>query len=198
MEIYVIRHGQTEANAENRLQGRSDTPLTDTGKRQIKNVIAAVKRRGIEVLISSPLKRALDTAKLIAQELKTDIRVDPDLREICYGDWEGQSKEELTETDAWDRRVADKYNFTHPGSYEGTQGSSYAAIYGRVSKFCTTLRDSDYETVGVVTHLGVLRNMKRHFQDVSGQTAVEFTPSSDRIYRISTGERTDTELLTPR
>ncbi|MXR51000.1 hypothetical protein GRX03_05180 [Halovenus sp. WSH3] len=195
MKIYVIRHGQTEANAAGQLQGHIDTPLTDTGKRHANNVAETLSRTDVDVLISSPLKRALDTAKLVAQELRVDIRVDPDLKEICYGDWEGRYKSEFADTAVWERRTADKYNFEHPGEHEGVSGQSYADIYDRVVDFYTGLRESDYDTVGVVTHLGVLRNMKKHFEGVSDETAASFTPSADQIYRISTEEDGDATLL---
>lgn len=197
MDIYFIRHGETEANVEERLQGHTDTPLTTAGKDHAKNVAANLEPSDPDILISSPLKRSLDTAKLVAQELKVDIKMDSDLMEICYGDWEEASKNELSETEAWNHRVEDKYNFEHPGKYNGVPGQSYADIYERVSEFCADLSKTD-ETVVVVTHLGVLRNTKKYFEGCSDQEAVAFTPDSDQIYRVSiNGEKVGTTLLDP-
>jgi broad specificity phosphatase PhoE len=185
MKIHFVRHGKTEANEREQFQGHNDTPLTEAGKQNARNVANMLENYEYDIIFSSPLKRALDTSKLLAQQLRTDIRIDPGLKEICYGDWEGKAKDELREHDLWKQRKRDKYNFTHPGVYNGVEGQSYADIFERVTAFCRQLSESDYELVLVVTHLGVLRNLKKRFEDCSDRTAVSFTPDVRQIYQVT-------------
>ena len=88
--IYIIRHGQTELNSANVLQGRSDHPLNDTGKQQAQEAGQRLREAGIRFdhVFSSPLIRALQTAQLIVgddREIPTDSR----LIEMDYGPYEG-------------------------------------------------------------------------------------------------------------
>lgn len=194
MEIFVVRHGETKANRENKLQGHWDTPLTEQGNKQAKTIASELSDDTFDILFSSPLKRALDTAKILAQEANTDIRIAEQLKEMCYGDWEGKSKDELRSLDTWDDREANKYNFRHPGSFRDIPGESYAAIYDRVEGFFEGLRSTEYERVLVVSHLGVLRNVKKHFENCTDAESVAFSPDPLQVYVIRMSE-TDTETI---
>jgi broad specificity phosphatase PhoE len=185
MKVHFVRHGMTEANVKSQFQGQSDTPLTEAGKRNIVEVTQAFNEHEYDITFSSPLKRALDTAKLFSQQLETDIRISPELREICYGDWEGQRKEELRDRDIWKQREENKYNFTHPGEYNGIKGQSYAEIFEQFDEFFNQLLQSEYNFVLVVTHLGVLRNARKYFEDCSDKKAVSFTPDIRQVYEVS-------------
>lgn len=89
-QIYIIRHGQTAMNHKKLLQGRSDTPLNDTGRKQALETAAWLKERGIsfDYVFSSPLQRAVDTAALITDG-NPAIRTDERLLEMDYGPYEG-------------------------------------------------------------------------------------------------------------
>ena len=91
--IYIIRHGQTELNNANVLQGRSDCPLNETGVAQAREVGQRLMGQGIvfSYVYSSPLKRAIQTAELIAQD--KPIAVDDRLIEMDYGPYEGMDLE---------------------------------------------------------------------------------------------------------
>jgi broad specificity phosphatase PhoE len=195
MELFVLRHAETQANVAGKLQGHLDTPLTDRGKKQIAKIAANIDVYGFDLTFSSPLKRALDTAKLLAQHVNTDIYVSEALKEICYGDWEGRSKEALYSHKAWSRRVADKYNFNHPGKFRQHPGESYAGIYDRVETFLDDLLDEKYDRVLIVSHLGVLRNVKKYFENCSDETASRFSPDPPQVLIIRSSDvGTETEL----
>ena len=87
--IYLIRHGQTETNKEHRLQGRSDIPLNDLGRKQAQTAAGWFRSQGIvfDIIYSSPLIRAVETARIIAP----DAHIDTDERiiEIDYGIYVG-------------------------------------------------------------------------------------------------------------
>ena len=103
----LLRHGQTPLSAERRFAGRGDVPLTDTGQRQAAAAAARLAARGgIDVIVSSPLRRARRTAEAVAQATGAPLIVDDDLVEADFGKWEGlsfaeasaQSPDEMT---AW-------------------------------------------------------------------------------------------------
>jgi len=88
---YFIRHGETAWNAEGRLCGRTDVPLSAAGRRQARALARRLKSLPVAAIYSSPLSRALETAHLIGQA--TGLRPIPDdrLTELNYGDWEGRT-----------------------------------------------------------------------------------------------------------
>ncbi len=94
--IYMIRHGQTETNQAGQLQGRSDKPLNETGMEQARQAGAWFAARGIrfEKVYSSPLIRAVQTARLIVGE-EAEIITDERLLEMDYGPYEGISLQKL-------------------------------------------------------------------------------------------------------
>ena len=94
MHIYMVRHGQSTDNAHKLVSGDRETELTELGKRQAKQAGKKAKELNIDVIICSPLTRARQTAKIIAEELdmpESRIITVQDLRERDLGDLEGQS-----------------------------------------------------------------------------------------------------------
>jgi len=119
--FYLLRHGETEWNAENRFCGRTDVPLSDAGRRQARTVAARLKPLPFEALYSSPLQRALETARLISESVGLQPVPDFRLVELDYGQWEGKTVAEIMESDpetfcAWDANPA---QFAPPGGESG-------------------------------------------------------------------------------
>lgn len=93
--LAFVRHGQTDWNAEGLLQGGTDVPLNDHGRMQAHETAKLLKAHGEwDVIVASPMKRALETAKILAEDLGCDhhIKTYPDLKERSYGDYEGQCR----------------------------------------------------------------------------------------------------------
>ncbi len=88
--FYYIRHGETDWNADHRLQGRADIPLNEKGIEQAEKQIAALKTLGINKIVSSPLLRAKQTANIIASALGVDVVFEEKLTEIHLGSNEGK------------------------------------------------------------------------------------------------------------
>jgi broad specificity phosphatase PhoE len=144
--IYYIRHGETEWNAEGRLQGTLDIPLNDLGRRQAESsgVILAdlFARDGRSeqsvAFVASPLGRARLTMQLVRGALRLppdDYAIDDRLREIAYGDWEGSTLAQMRalNPELFARRQAQKWTVSPPG------GESYAAVQARVSDWYSQL-----------------------------------------------------------
>ncbi len=90
MILYIIRHGETEWNKVKRLQGRTDIPLAEEGIRLAKLTGEGLKDRPIDLVISSPLTRAVQTAQLLTEGRDVPIVTDERMIEISFGEWEGE------------------------------------------------------------------------------------------------------------
>lgn len=97
MKVFITRHGQTEWNALGKLQGRQDIKLNEVGKEQALTTGEKIKDEKIDIIITSPLKRARETAEIINKQFNVEIVEDDRLMERCYGDFEGITKVELKE-----------------------------------------------------------------------------------------------------
>jgi len=97
LKLILIRHGETYWNKERRIQGgSSDTELSEVGLKQASRLTSFLKGENVSVIVSSPLKRALDTAKAIASQHKITVKIDAGLKEIEVGEMEGLSLSSLS------------------------------------------------------------------------------------------------------
>jgi broad specificity phosphatase PhoE len=94
-EILLARHGETDWNRERRVQGHTDRPLNDEGRRQADVLAAELESEPIDAVYSSDLVRAHETARIVAERLGLDVTVLPDLRERDFGTWEGLTDDEI-------------------------------------------------------------------------------------------------------
>ena len=145
--IYVVRHGESQANVEKVFAGsRYDSPLTEKGVAQAKTTAAKLRGRAIDVIVSSPLKRAKTTAETIAKELEhtNEIIFEPLLMERDFGTASGKPWSWLIEEELED------------GAIEGLE--SIADLAARVERLIDWLKNAPGEHVLVVTH-GSLESM---------------------------------------
>ncbi len=95
--LVLLRHGQTEWNAGSRMQGQLDTDLTDLGRNQAAAAAEVLAKRQPVAIVSSDLRRALDTATALGDRAGVPVRVDQRLRETHLGDWQGLTHLEVDE-----------------------------------------------------------------------------------------------------
>ena len=152
----LLRHGQTEMSAERRFAGRGDIPLTSTGVQQAAAVaVRLADRGGIDVVLTSPLLRALRTAEAVAHAVGVPLTVDPDLVETDFGDWEGLTFGEVLarwpgEMEAWRADVS----AAPPG------GESFAGVAKRVDvALDRLLTERKGQTVVVVSHVTPIKTL---------------------------------------
>ena len=176
--LILVRHGQTAVNAEGRLQGRIDAPLTETGYAQAAACARALPA-GAEV-ITSPLLRARQTAETIAPD--RPIEVDDRWIELDYGEWDGAVLKTMDQA-AWDRWRSDT-SFAPPG------GESLEALADRVVDACEALapraRDRD---VVVVSHVSPIKAAVAWALGVGPDTSWRMFLGVAAITRISIGPR---------
>jgi broad specificity phosphatase PhoE len=98
LNVYLLRHGETKWNADgNRYCGRTDIPLTEKGIAQAEFVHSQLKDFAFDAVYSSPLKRALNTARIVSG--RNDVITEDRLIEVDFGNWEGKTKEEFITED---------------------------------------------------------------------------------------------------
>jgi len=119
--FYLVRHGESAWNAENRLCGRSDIPLSEAGRRQAMSLAERLKPIPFEAFYTSPLLRASETARLIREAVGLEPVPDQRLVELDYGEWEGRTLPDIMENDAqtfraWDAKPA---QLAPPGGERG-------------------------------------------------------------------------------
>lgn len=106
LQVYLVRHGETLWNAERRIQGQSDSPLTDKGETQARQVAERAKALGITHIITSDLGRTRRTAEIIADICCCDVTLEPRLRELNMGVLERRPLDSLTEEEeGWRRQL---------------------------------------------------------------------------------------------
>jgi broad specificity phosphatase PhoE len=87
--LLLVRHGETDWNADGRLQGQTDRPLSDFGRRQARQLADELADEELEAIYSSNLSRARETAEIVGERLGLPVELDADLREKDWGTWEG-------------------------------------------------------------------------------------------------------------
>jgi ribonuclease H / adenosylcobalamin/alpha-ribazole phosphatase len=152
----LLRHGQTPLSAERRFAGRGDIPLTGLGLDQAAAAAAALAERGaIDLVLTSPLLRARQTADAVVQHTGAPLAVDDDLAETDFGSWEGMSFAEVmaewpAELAAW---MADA-DAAPPG------GESFTAVAKRVDAAMDRLLNAyQGQTVVVVSHVTPIKTV---------------------------------------
>ena len=93
--IVLVRHGETDWNRERRYQGHADTTLNDAGRRQAHELASVLRSEGIGAVYTSPLRRAAETAAIVADRLGLEAHELGALREIDVGDWQGLTVDEV-------------------------------------------------------------------------------------------------------
>jgi len=119
--VLLVRHGATTATEEGRFSGSSGAELSDEGRRQAALLGQRLSPQNLTAIYSSPLSRAIDTARIVAGQCKLDLEVRDDLREISHGRWEGLKREDVEhqfpdEYQAWE---ADPFTFAPAGGESG-------------------------------------------------------------------------------
>lgn len=152
--FYLIRHGETDWNKHNMVQGSIDTELNKTGAEQARKVAERLKSEKIDIIFSSTLKRAYMTAKQIKSfHPDVPLKLTDKLNEINFGEWEGLSFNEIEE------RFSEQYKLWKDTPEKATfpgEGSLYN-VMERVKSFFEDVLNMPYENIVIVTHGGIIK-----------------------------------------
>ncbi|OFI07627.1 alpha-ribazole phosphatase [Clostridium acetireducens DSM 10703] len=154
MNIYLLRHGETESNNKKVYYGSLDSSLNEKGIEQIKKAKEYLKNIKFDKVYISNSKRAKQTANIIIEHNK-DFIIDNNINEMDLGIFEGKTYKELEKLYPleWKCWSEDWKEYAPP------KGESYVDFYARVKKFIQSIEKLDLENVLIITHGGVIRSI---------------------------------------
>ena len=148
--LVLVRHGETDWNRERRFQGHADMPLNDTGRLQARELADALRDEGLSAVYTSPLRRASETAAIVAGRLGLWAEELEALREIDVGDWQGLTVDEVK------TRFPERVDVAWRSGWPN--GETHEQLRSRVFPALLDLeqRHADARVLGV-THAGPIR-----------------------------------------
>jgi broad specificity phosphatase PhoE len=156
--LILARHGETDWNRENRFQGHADPPLNALGRRQSAELAEALAGEALARVFTSPLRRASETAEIVARRLALEVEPLEPLREIDVGAWSGLTRDEVA------ARFPDAYaRWLERAPHGFEDGETYDQLAARVLPAIRRLAERHpSETLLVVTHGGPSRVIQAH------------------------------------
>ncbi|MGH2995387.1 MAG: histidine phosphatase family protein [Gaiellaceae bacterium] len=184
--LLLARHGETDWTREKRWQGHADPPLNDRGREQALALAENLAGVRLDAICSSDLRRASETAAIVASERGLDVRLDPELRENDFGDWTGLTRDEV------ERRFPEGALLRKSGRKGWSGGESSEEMAGRIVRAVEAIAASHpEEQVLVVTHNGPIRAVHAHVFGVAyaqyRQTAKSIKKGSVSAVRLDNG-----------
>ena len=191
--LLLVRHGETTWNAENRVQGQTDSPLSDLGIAQARCLAERLKDESIHAAYSSDLSRAVETGRIIAEPHGLEVARCSELREADYGDWTGRTMDEVRANwpDDYHNHLHDPANARIPG------GESALELMARVHSFAKETAERHIaENVLIAGHGGSVRGILCGILDCVGRlwgfklnnggiSVVEWRQTGPRILAIN-------------
>lgn len=165
MKLLVTRHGQTNWGLETKICGRTDVPLNDTGREQARRLAESLRGREIDLIVSSPLERAMETARIANSVCGAPLVVEPGLIEQDYGIYEGRDQRD---PDFLENKS--RFAWRYPG------GESMLLLAHRVYGVLESLKEKYPDrTVLIVCHGGVCRVLRTYFKDMTNEEFRKFS-----------------------
>ena len=157
-DFYIFRHGETDYNLEHRWQGCGvDTNLNQTGIQQAEVLAEKMQNLGIEIVYSSPLKRAYQTAQAVSEKTNTEIKTLPELTEASVGVCEGLTRDEIANKypEIWEKWDNDNDNINW--DIRWPKGESKKEIKNRMFTAFEKILNTKEKTIGIASHSGSIR-----------------------------------------
>jgi len=162
--MFLVRHGETEWNKQNRLQGNQDSPLTSNGIQQALAVKRSLGQHRIDLAFVSPLKRARDTLEIILKDDDIDAEVSNRLREINLGPWEGKIRSEtrISHPEAYNAFWKKQAQFNLEGA------ETFQSLQKRVVKELDAIfQKGENRNILVVSHWIAIKVALAHYLSIS-------------------------------
>jgi broad specificity phosphatase PhoE len=147
-EIYLVRHGETEWNREEMFRGRKDIPLNNTGEEQANKVSSYFKEKHVDLIVSSPMKRAMQTAEPLSRSKGIEIKAMAEFTDMNFGAWEGSTLKRVKEDYPLEFSLWEK----HPDRLQTAEGESLETVRARVSGGLADIDPLPEQRVVIVTH----------------------------------------------
>jgi broad specificity phosphatase PhoE len=178
--LLLVRHGRIGDRYEGRFVGSTDVPLAADSTTEIEALARHPSLQRPNKCICSPLKRARQTAEILAEAMGLTIEVNPDLREVDFGQWEGLTFEEIaaSEPESVDRWASWEDDFSFP------EGEALCHFFDRVKKSADMIAADSAQTILSVSHGGVIRAMICHFLGLTDRQHVLFDVKHASLTKI--------------
>jgi probable phosphoglycerate mutase len=173
--LYLIRHGQTDWNVEQRWQGQSDIPLNATGRQQATRLATELEAVNFSAIYSSDLSRAYETALALSQIKGIPIKRDPRLREIHQGEWQGLRESDIQARygNAFQERKQNPLNVAPPG------GETVVQVRDRVISAVNDIHSMHpKERIALVSHGFALALIQVHYAKQPLEAAWQYIPAN--------------------
>ncbi|MEN1937383.1 histidine phosphatase family protein [Paenibacillus sp. 102] len=166
LTIYLVRHGETQWNTENRLQGWKNSPLTEKGIRNAKLLGKRLSNIEFCAVYSSPNERTIQTAKYICSGRNIPIITDENLKEISYGEWEGKTKEEIEKN--FKKEYFHYWNAPHLYDHRPHKGEGINDLKKRVENVLNKiLAENPSGNVLIVSHAATIKALLLYTMNIS-------------------------------
>lgn len=173
--LYIFRHGETDWNKEKRAQGWADIPLNAKGREQAKDLASVMAKVGLDVIYSSPLSRALETANIVAEKTKAKVIINDGLREHNIGFLSGhivkmtENPEECCTNPKEDCFVLLAKDLQSL-DWIPNGGESQKQLLNRATETLTEIvKNTNYQKIGISTHGKLARLVMQKFSQESSQ-----------------------------
>jgi broad specificity phosphatase PhoE len=156
--IFFVRHGETTWNRQKRVMGRQEIALNRVGVAQAKRIARLIPEIGVEAVYSSPLTRAMETARILASPASLPVKTDARLTEVAFGHWEGRLFKDLRKDKVYQRFVATPLESAVPG------GETITDVQERGLKAIrSALKELPRARIVFVSHGDIIRAVLCHF-----------------------------------
>ena len=193
MKLYLIRHGQTDWNVAGKIQGSTDIPLNDMGRRQAACLARGMEKRPVEKVFTSTLSRAYETGLAIGKSQNVPVERLEGLEEVGYGVWEGMTTEEIQEK--YPKELELWYN--SPVDVAPPEGESQVQVYDRCGRALETILAKAQGDVAIVSHGATVVFLLEHLlkdtrkdedEDIivgnASISTIEYDPET-RVFRLA-------------
>ena len=174
MNIFVVRHGQTEWNVMKKMQGSKDIELNEKGISQAKDTADLLRNSSFDIIFCSPLKRARQTAEIINEDREINIIFDERLRERNYGEFEGTSKSSFDYNEFWAYQKNMKYE----------KAENVQDFFKRINNFLDDITSKEYNNILIVCHAGVEKAIECYFNGLMPDNEIgPFLPDNASVLK---------------
>lgn len=154
--VYIIRHGECDGNRDKRIRGCVDFPLNENGVKQARALAARLKGAGISAVVTSPLARALETARILGEAVGAEPVVKEGFRNICFGEWENRLQSDIMRElpEAWRTWT------TRPEELRVAGAESLFDVRERsLRELENTVAEYEGRTIALVSHRALIKPM---------------------------------------
>jgi alpha-ribazole phosphatase len=184
--IFLARHGQTKSNIESRYCGWTDVLLNEEGEKQAKELLQKLKGFNIDIIYSSPLRRAKKTAKIVNEAYLVPVFYDDRLKERNFGIFENLTHEQIIKkySEIYNKLDSDWENFIIP------DGESTKMARNRVLNFTDMiLNESENENILIISHGGCIRSIIAYILNMNSEDEWRFKIDNAGLCQVNINER---------